>query len=171
MLLPPRPCVPVILIPLITRPRLEKQRAKNSILLRSCRNKNLPPRSGAEAAWSFPIHWRFANACRLFLLTTLDEIRQNLIQKHLVDIASPMTTELFIRLVAEASREEELETGVCPTPYWRTLKPKGKLNPKVPGGIPTQRALLQKEGHQLIHRGKRDFVGNFAQVLDKLQSP
>ena len=53
-----------------------------------------------------------------------------------------MTTGLFIRLVAKASREEELETGVSPTPYWRTLKLKGKLNPKVPGGIPTQSALL-----------------------------
>ena len=82
-----------------------------------------------------------------------------------------MTTGLFIRRVAKESREEELETGVCPTPYWRTLKPKGELNPTFPGGIPTQIALLQKEGHQLIHRGKRDFVDNFAQVLDKLQSP
>ena len=44
-----------------------------------------------------------------------------------------MTTGLFVRLVAESSREEELETRICPIAYWRTLKPKGDLNPNVPG--------------------------------------
>lgn len=66
-------------------------------------------------------------------LTTLDEIRQSLAQEHLVDIACPMTTGLFVRLVAESSREEELETRICPIAYWRTLKPKGDLNPNFPG--------------------------------------
>lgn len=104
-------------------------------------------------------------------LTTLDELRQSLAQEHLVDIARPMTTGLFVQLVDEASSEEELKTGVCPTPYWRTLKPKGELNSKFHGGLPAQKALLYKERQLIIYRGKRAFVNNFDQVLDTLPSP
>ncbi len=39
------------------------------------------------------------------------------------------------------------------TPYWRTLKSKGELNEKYPGGIDAQAARLQAEGH-IIEPGK-----------------
>lgn len=39
------------------------------------------------------------------------------------------------------------------TPYWRTLKSKGELNEKYPGGVETQAARLKKEG-QIILPGK-----------------
>ena len=35
------------------------------------------------------------------------------------------------------------------TPYWRTLKSKGELNEKYPGGVETQAARLEKEGHTI----------------------
>ncbi|MFC2016295.1 hypothetical protein ACFLUF_01130 [Chloroflexota bacterium] len=39
------------------------------------------------------------------------------------------------------------------TPYWRTLKSKGELNEKYPGGLEAQAAHLREEGHT-IEMGK-----------------
>jgi alkylated DNA nucleotide flippase Atl1 len=39
------------------------------------------------------------------------------------------------------------------TPYWRTLKTGGELNPKYPGGVQAQSARLRAEGH-VIASGK-----------------
>ena len=36
------------------------------------------------------------------------------------------------------------------TPYWRTLKSKGELNEKYPGGIEAQAARLEEEGHAIL---------------------
>ncbi len=35
------------------------------------------------------------------------------------------------------------------TPYWRTLKSKGELNEKYPGGVEAQAAHLKEEGHTI----------------------
>jgi len=35
------------------------------------------------------------------------------------------------------------------TPYWRTLKSKGELNEKYPGGVEAQAARLKEEGHTI----------------------
>jgi hypothetical protein len=41
------------------------------------------------------------------------------------------------------------------TPYWRTLKTGGDLNPKYPGGVKEQAARLKEEGHVIeVGRGK-----------------
>ena len=47
------------------------------------------------------------------------------------------------------------------TPYWRTLKAKGELNPKFPGGVERHRQLLEAEGHTVIKRGKKYFVADY----------
>ena len=42
------------------------------------------------------------------------------------------------------------------TPYWRTLKVGGELNPKYPGGVEAQAAHLRDEGHKIIPgKGKK----------------
>lgn len=41
------------------------------------------------------------------------------------------------------------------TPYWRTLKSKGELNDKYPGGLEGQASLLVEEGHT-IELGKNN---------------
>ncbi len=46
------------------------------------------------------------------------------------------------------------------TPWWRTLKTGGELNPKFPGGPDRQRALLEAEGHTIVQRGRKLFVEN-----------
>ena len=40
------------------------------------------------------------------------------------------------------------------TPYWRTLKAGGELNPKYPGGIEAQRQKLEAEGHTVLQKGR-----------------
>lgn len=55
-----------------------------------------------------------------------------------------------------------------PTPWWRTLKADGELNPKYPGGVEAQRALLEAEGHTIIQRGRKNiryYVKDYEQVL------
>ncbi len=42
------------------------------------------------------------------------------------------------------------------TPYWRTLKANGELNAKYPGGIEVQKELLEKEGHTVITKGRKN---------------
>jgi len=53
------------------------------------------------------------------------------------------------------------------TPYWRTLKSKGELNEKFPGGVEAQAARLQAEGHTIEPgKGKKPpKVKDFEKVL------
>ena len=60
----------------------------------------------------------------------------------------PMTTGIFLRVVAECAELDRSE-GKPVTPYWRVLKSKGRLNPKYPGGVFAQAKLLEAEGHTL----------------------
>ena len=89
-------------------------------------------------------------------LTTINEIRQALALKHGATIGCPITTGIFAWIAANAA--DELAFGGEPdiTPYWRTLKSGGELNPKYPGGIAEQAARLEKEGHKIVYsRGNR----------------
>ena len=53
------------------------------------------------------------------------------------------------------------------TPYWRTLKSKGELNEKYPGGTEAQAAHLKEEGHTIEadKSGKPKRVKDFEKVL------
>ena len=66
------------------------------------------------------------------------------------DFTCPMTAGIFISIAAWASEQRSEDK----TPYWRTLKSDGELNPKYPGGIEQQRAHLESEGHTIIQRGR-----------------
>src|ERR1700677_2501808 len=67
-------------------------------------------------------------------LTTIDELRKTLAQRHGSTMACPITTGIFAWIAAHAAAESALEGKKRVTPYWRTLKTKGELNPKYPGG-------------------------------------
>jgi hypothetical protein len=101
-------------------------------------------------------------------LTTVDDIRKSLALKHGATIACPLTTGIFAWIAAHAAAEREADGDVHPTPYWRTLKSKGELNPKYPGGIPALTRRLEKEGHTVVQKGKRFFVQNFEAHLAAL---
>lgn len=98
-------------------------------------------------------------------LITLNEIRGILAEKHGATIACPLTTGIFAWIAAHAASEEVEEAGTVTTPYWRTLKTGGELNPKYPGGIEAQRKLLESEGHTVIQKGKKHLVDNYRAVL------
>ena len=97
-------------------------------------------------------------------LTTIGAIRRELAHKHGTTIACPITTGIFAWIAAHAADEAEQEGRTRITPYWRTLKTGGELNPKYPGGIKNLRARLAAEGHPVVKRGNRYFVPDFEAV-------
>src|SRR5437660_6648304 len=91
-------------------------------------------------------------------LVTINELRAALAAKHKVTFACPITTGIFSWIAAHAAAEAEAEGAKRITPYWRTLKTGGELNPKYPGGVAALARRLRREGHRVRHRGKRSFV-------------
>jgi len=89
-------------------------------------------------------------------VATVKQIMTKLAEIYGSDTMCPMTTGIFIRIVAEAAEEDRAAGKTRITPYWRTLKGDGKLNEKYPGGVEAQAARLVAEGHQLLPgRGKQ----------------
>ena len=86
-------------------------------------------------------------------LITINQIRGLLAKKHGATIGCPMTTGIFAWVAAHAADEADAEGKQDITPYWRTLKSGGELNPKYPGGVEAQAARLEAEGH-IIESGK-----------------
>jgi hypothetical protein len=52
-------------------------------------------------------------------------------------------------MAARAAEEDAAEGKKDITPYWRTLKGKGELNEKYPGGVEAQAKHLKAEGHTI----------------------
>jgi hypothetical protein len=104
-------------------------------------------------------------------LTTIDAIRRALASRHGVTIACPMTTGIFAWIAAHAANEAEESGASRITPYWRTLKAGGELNPKYPGGIKNLRARLAAEGHRVLKKGNRYFVADHERVLVEPKIP
>jgi len=84
---------------------------------------------------------------------TVSEIRALLAKKHGASIGCPLTTGIFAWVAAHAAEEAAAEGKKNITPYWRTLKSRGELNEKYPGGVEAQTARLREEGH-IIEPGK-----------------
>jgi hypothetical protein len=101
-------------------------------------------------------------------LTTINEIRQALASKHGATIGCPMTTGIFAWVAAHAAEEQKQQGTVDITPYWRTLKVKGLINEKYPGGIEAQTVLLEQEGHIVVKKGKNCFVKDYEKAVIRL---
>ena len=111
-------------------------------------------------------------------LTTINQIRSIIAQKHRATIGCPITTGIFAWVAAHAAEEAGAAGKKNITPYWRTLKSTGELNEKYPGGTRAQAAFLKAEGHT-IEPGKgkkpptvRDYeraLVNPAKVLSRLK--
>jgi hypothetical protein len=98
-------------------------------------------------------------------LASINELRSALAKTHRTNIACPITTGIFAWIAAHAAEEGAAEGAKRITPYWRTLKSGGELNPKYPGGIEGVRERLQAEGHKVIQKGKRYLVADFEKSL------
>lgn len=100
-------------------------------------------------------------------LITVGLIRDYFAKINSADFTEPITAGIFISIAAWASYQREDQD----TPFWRTLKPHGELNPKYPGGIEAQKKMLEAEGHTIIQRGRtrlRYYVKDYEDFLYSL---
>jgi len=103
-------------------------------------------------------------------LATVIQIRDKLAVDADANCCCPLTTGIFLRIVAEVA-EEDLRNGKKDvTPYWRVLRADGSLNKRFPGGVQEQAVRLEKEGHIVnVNRGRKPpRVINFEQSLQNL---
>ncbi len=85
-------------------------------------------------------------------LLTVGTIREYFARTNGADFTEPITAGIFVSIAAWASFQREDDK----TPFWRTLKADGELNAKYPGGIEAQKELLEKEGHTVITKGRKN---------------
>lgn len=85
-------------------------------------------------------------------LTTVGQIREYFARRSGADFTDPITAGIFVSIAAWASHQRTQ----APTPYWRTLKAGGELNPKYPGGIEAQKQKLEAEGHTVVPKGRKN---------------
>lgn len=100
-------------------------------------------------------------------LTTVSDIRKYFAKKNNADFTDPITAGIFTSIVAWASYQRKDNE----TPYWRTLKNNGELNPKYPEGIQLQKKKLESEGHIIIQKGRtniRYYVKDYEKSLIEL---
>ncbi len=76
-----------------------------------------------------------------------------------------MGTGIFAAIAARAAEEDAAEGKKNITPYWRTVKSKGELNEKYPGGTEAQAARLKTEGHVIESKGKKARVRDYEKAL------
>jgi len=98
---------------------------------------------------------------------TVGKIREYFAKANNADFTEPITAGIFVSIAAWASYQRSDDE----TPYWRTLKAKGELNPKYPGGVKAQKEKLEAEGHTVIQRGRKNiryFVKDYETALFEL---
>lgn len=100
-------------------------------------------------------------------LITINHIRNIVAARHKADAGCPITTGIFAWIASYAAEEDRDAGKKRITPYWRTLKNGGELNPKYPGGIKEQSAALKGEGLKIRSKGKRVFVEDYEKNLVK----
>jgi alkylated DNA nucleotide flippase Atl1 len=98
-------------------------------------------------------------------VVTINELRAALAKRHKADFACPITTGIFSWIAARAAAEAAAEGAKRITPYWRTLKVGGEVNPKYPGGVDRVSQRLGAEGHRLIKKGKRTLIADYHKRL------
>ena len=100
-------------------------------------------------------------------LLTVGVIREHFAKASGADFTEPITAGIFVSIVAWASFQRKNDK----TPYWRTLKANGELNAKYPGGIEAQKEMLEKEGHTVIQKGRKNiryYVKDYENALYSL---
>ena len=102
-------------------------------------------------------------------LVTVGEIRRKLAADFSADVTCPLTTGIFIRIVAEAAEEDRANGRTPVAPYWRVIKDDGSLNTKFPGGIQQQASYLRGEGCAIARRGKMTVLKDFERRLAVLK--
>jgi alkylated DNA nucleotide flippase Atl1 len=98
-------------------------------------------------------------------LITTKEIQNAIAKKHKATMACPICCGIFSWIAAHAADEAETEGAKRITPYWRTLKTGGELNPKFPGGVEALKVRLEAEGHLVVAKGKKWIIADYERCL------
>ena len=101
-------------------------------------------------------------------VTTVGKIREHFAALSGADFTEPITAGIFVSIAAWASFQRCEDE----TPYWRTLKANGALNPKYPGGVEAQKEKLEAEGHTVVQRGRKNikyYVKDYDKALSVLE--
>lgn len=99
---------------------------------------------------------------------TVGEIREYFAAQNGADFTEPITAGIFVSIAAWASHQRSNDK----TPYWRTLRAGGELNPKYPGGVEEQKEKLEAEGHTVIQKGRTNikyYVKDYEKALFALE--
>jgi hypothetical protein len=87
-------------------------------------------------------------------LVTPAQIRERLAAQFGAALTCPLTTGIFLNIIAGAA-EEDLRSGREPlAPYWRVIGADGSLSEKFPPGPARQARHLRSEGHR-VARSRR----------------
>ena len=86
-------------------------------------------------------------------------LRARLARQSGADFTCPMTTGIFLSILAGAAEEALARGGRPIAPYWRVVDDRGRLPPKFPPGPGRQAAHLRAEGHRVSRAGRIDQVG------------
>jgi hypothetical protein len=96
---------------------------------------------------------------------TINETREIVAKRHKATIGCPITTGIFAWIASHAAYED-LQAGKKEiTPYWRTLKTGGEINPKYPGYPDEIINLLEAEGNKIKTKGKKFIVEDYDKNL------
>jgi alkylated DNA nucleotide flippase Atl1 len=79
---------------------------------------------------------------------TLSQLRAHLANQHNADYTCPLTTGIFLNVVAKAAEEEQRRD----IPWWRVVRDNGRMQDKFPDAPERQARLLADEGVQLTNR-------------------
>lgn len=99
---------------------------------------------------------------------TVGKIREYFAAQNGADFTEPITAGIFVSIAAWASHQRSKDK----TPYWRTLRAGGELNPKYPGGVEEQKEMLEAEGHTVIQKGRTNikyYVKDYEKALFALE--
>jgi alkylated DNA nucleotide flippase Atl1 len=102
-------------------------------------------------------------------VATIATLREAIAKRHKTTITCPITTGIFLGVIARAAAEKEMLGVNHVTPWWRVLKTDGSLNDKMPGGTTAHKLRLVAEGFEITAKNKSTWiVSNFAERIAKL---
>ena len=89
-------------------------------------------------------------------LLSQSQLRDKLAAAAGAHCACPLTSGMFLRIVAEAAEEDLAGGKKRVTPYWRVIKDDGGLNDRFPGGAKAHAKRLRAEGFSIAPaKGKK----------------
>ena len=108
-------------------------------------------------------------------VVTINDLRAALANKHKTDFTCPITTGIFSWIAAHAAAEDEAAGKKRITPYWRTLKMDGEVNPKYPGAlsrspngcVPKDTRLFRRESGRWWRIMRRSCSPNYVEWMER----